>query len=42
MLVAYRIVSQENQAKEALTLCLKLEHFPLLPSFRFIKNNNNV
>ena len=30
MLVAYRIPSQENQAKEGLTLCLKLEHFPIL------------
>ena len=27
MLVAYRIPSQENQAKEGLTLRLKLEHF---------------
>ena len=30
MLVAYRIQSQENQAKEGLTLHLKLEHFPTL------------
>ena len=27
MLVAYRTPSQENQAKEALTIRLKLEHF---------------
>ena len=30
MLVAYRTPSQENQAKEGLTLRLKLEHFPTL------------
>ena len=30
MLVAYRIRSQENQAKEGLTLHLKLEHSPTL------------
>ena len=30
MLVAYRIPSQENLAKEGLTLPLKLEHFPTL------------
>ena len=30
MLVAYRISSQENQAKEGLTLRLKLEHFHIL------------
>ena len=30
MLVAYRIPSQENQAKEGLTLRLKREHFPIL------------
>ena len=30
MLVSYRIPSQENQAKEGLTLRKKLEHFPTL------------
>ena len=30
ILVAYRIPSQENQAKEGLTLRLKLESFPIL------------
>ena len=30
MLVAYKIRSQENQAKEGLTLHLKFEHFPTL------------
>ena len=30
MVVAYRIPSQENLAKECLTLRLKLEHFPTL------------
>ena len=30
MLVAYRIPSQENKAKEGLTLCLKLRYFPTL------------
>ena len=39
MLVAYKIPSQENQAKEGLTPLLKLEHFPTLThtSFKFIK-----
>ena len=30
MLVAYRISSQENHAKEGLTLRLKLKYFPTL------------
>ena len=30
MLVAYKIPSQENQAKEGLTLRLKLQQFPIL------------
>ena len=30
MLVAYRTPSQENQAKEGLTLRLKLKHFHIL------------
>ena len=40
MLVEYGIPSRENQAKEGLTLCVKLEHFHTLDrhiSLRFIK-----
>ena len=29
MLVEFQIPSQENQAKEGLTVRLKLEHFPI-------------
>ena len=30
MILPYGIPSQKNQAKEGLTLCLKLDHFPIL------------
>ena len=46
MLVAYRIPSQENQAKDGLTLRLKLEHFPILHEHIYLldlyKKNDKV
>ena len=36
ILVAYRIPSQENQAKEGLTLRLKLKHFPTLNKYIYL------